>query len=365
LPFSPLEDLLTGTRRASSGARIGIVGAIAIALLMGMVGTVAAKDKRDLTVMTQNLYLGADLSPVLAATNFTDFLIAVATIYGNVQYTDFPARATAIAAEIDAAGADIVGLQEVSNWTSSGPGAPPSVDFLAILQQALADRGLSYSVAAVSHDLSVGPIPLLLCSGSFGSCLLSYEDRDVILVNDDTAGLEVSNARTGTYDAQFEVTTVAGPISFDRGWATVEGRLEGNTFKFATTHLETEEVAAIQEAQAQEFLAGPARGGGAVIAVGDFNSAADGSSTATYDMLTKSWFADAWALNPGDPGFSCCQNATLTNSASLLYERVDLVLTHGAARGVEAYLVGDSPFQATPPLWPSDHAGLVATVRIH
>jgi hypothetical protein len=93
---------------------------------------------------------------------------------------------------------------------------------------------------------------------------------------------------------------------------------------------------------------------------------ADGSSTSSYATLTKSWFADAWALNnQGDPGSSCCQNATLTNSVSLLYERVDLVLTHGAARAVEAYLVGDSPFQATQPLWPSDQAGLVATVRIH
>jgi endonuclease/exonuclease/phosphatase family metal-dependent hydrolase len=357
---------VTLTRRASSGARIGIVGAIAVALLMGMAGTVAAKDKRDLTVMTQNLYLGADLSGVVAATTPRELLIAVATIYAGVQFIDFPTRASEIAAEIDAADADLVGLQEVSNWTSSGPGAPPSVDFLAILEQALADRGLSYSVAAVSHNLSVGPIPLLLCSGSIiGSCLLSYEDRDVILVNDDTAGLEVSNPRNGTYDAQLVVSTLAGEISFDRGWASVEGRLEGKKFKFATTHLETEEVASIQEAQGQEFLAGPAKGGGAVIAVGDFNSAADGSSTSTYAMLTKSWFADAWAVNPGDPGFSCCQNATLTNSASLLNERVDLVLIHGAARAVEAYLVGDSPFQATPPLWPSDHAGLVATVRIH
>lgn len=50
-------------------------------------------------------------------------------------------------------------------WTTTGPGAPPSLDFLTILLQSLADRGLSFSVAATSHNLNVGPVPLLLCSG--------------------------------------------------------------------------------------------------------------------------------------------------------------------------------------------------------
>lgn len=75
--------------------------------------------------------------------------------------------------------------------------------------------------------------------------------------------------------------------------------------------------------------------------------------------------AAAPSLNPGDPGLTCCQNATLTNPTSEFHSRIDLVLTHGAARAVEAHVVGNTLFQATPPLWPSDHAGVVATVRIH
>jgi endonuclease/exonuclease/phosphatase family metal-dependent hydrolase len=356
---------MTLTRRGISSARFAIVATVIITLAFGLTGTAAAKDKRELTVMSQNLYVGADVSGVFAATTPTAFLIAVAQTYGAVQFTNFPARAAAIASEIDAADADIVGLQEVTTWTSSGPGAPPSYDFLAILQQKLADRGLSFSVAASSHNLAIGPIPLLLCSGAFGSCLLSYEDRNVILVNNHTAGLQVSNPRSGRYDAQRVVQSLVGPISLNHGWASIDGELDGKKFRFATTHLEIEDFAAIQEAQAREFLAGPAHAAGAVIAVGDFNSAADGSTTSTYADLTTSWFTDAWALNPGDPGLSCCQNATLTNATSEAHSRVDLVLTHGAARALEAHLVGNSPFQAAPPLWPSDHAGVVAAVRIH
>jgi len=342
-----------------------VVIGVAFALAYTLTGTAAAKDKRDLTVMTQNLYLGADISHVLDSPNPTAFLIAVATTYDTVQFTDFPTRAAAIAAEIDAAGVDIVGLQEVANWVSSGPGAPPSLDFLAILQQKLAARGLSFSVAATSHNISVGPVPLLLCAGSLGSCLLSYDDSDVILVNDDTAGLHATNASTGRYVAQQVVQTLIGPVSFQRGWASIDGEFQGKEFRFATTHLEIEDSAAVQEAEGREFLAGPAKGGGAVIAVGDFNSAADGSTTATYANLTKSWFTDAWALNGDDPGLSCCQDPMLTNPTSLAHSRLDFVLTHGAVSAVEAHMVGDSPFEAAPPLWASDHAGLVATIRIH
>ncbi len=353
------------TRRGISSARFAIVATVIITLAFGLTGTVAANDKRELTVMSRNLYLGADIAQVLDATTLTAFLIAVAQTSGAVLFRDFPSRAAAIASEIDAANADIVGLQEVTKWTSSGPGAPPSYDFLAILLQRLADRGLSYSVAATSNNLAVGPVPLLLCSGAFGSCLISFQDRDVILVNNQTAGLQVSNPRSGRYVAQQVAQSLVGPISFDRGWTSIDGELDGKKFRFANTHLEIEDFPAIQEAQGREFLAGPANAGGAVIVVGDFNSAADGSTTSTYADLTRSRFNDAWALNPGDPGLSCCQNATLTNSASEASVRIDLVLTRGAARAMEAHLVGNSPFQAVAPRWPSDHAGIVATVRIH
>lgn len=353
-------------RHARSRARFAVIGALAVALAFGLSGTAAAKDKRDLTVMTQNLYLGADIAQVLEATSFPAFLFSVATTYGQVQFTDFPTRAAAIAAEIEAADADIVGLQEVANWTSTGPGAPPSVDFLAILLQKLDDRGLSYSVAATSHNLNVGPVPLLFpCSAAPPSCQLSYEDRDVILVNTERAGLQVSNPQSGRYDAQQVASSLAGDISFDRGWASIDGQLDGKKFTFVTTHLEIEDYAPVQEDQGREFLAGPAKAGGAVIAVGDFNSAADGSTTSVHADLTKSWFTDAWALNRRDPGLSCCQDPLLTNGTSHLQSRIDLVLTHGASRAVEAHLVGTAPFRAVPPLWPSDHAGLVATIRIH
>jgi len=348
-------------RRAN---RIGTIALLVLALVAGMTATVAAKDKRDLTVMTQNLYVGASVAPVSAATTPFEFILAVATVYSEVQFTDFPARADAIAADIEANEPDVIALQEVTTWTSTGPGAPPSLDFLAILQQDLAGRGLSYSVASTSNNANVGPVPLLLCTGALGSCLLTLQDHDVILVNDSNPSLHTFHPQNGRYIAQQVQTTPAGPLSFNRGWASIDGTLDGKAFRFVTTHLEIEQSLAIQEAQGREFLDGPAKTGGAVIAAGDFNSAADGSTTATYANLTRAYFRDAWDTNPGDPGYSCCQIDTLTNPVSAYTSRIDLVLTHGASRALDAKLIGNVPFQATAPLWPSDHAGVVATVRI-
>jgi endonuclease/exonuclease/phosphatase family metal-dependent hydrolase len=326
-------------------------------------GTAAASPRagHELTVMTRNVYLGADLAPAITATTPTDLLVAVATIYGRVLFTDFPTRAGALADEIAADTPDLVGLEEVSRWTVTGPSTAPSLDYLAILQAQLAARGLHYAVAAVSDNADIGPLPLVApCAGPVGACLIRFQDRDVVLVNTDTAGLTVGNARSGNYAAQEVLSTPVGPLSFARGWATVDGTYGGQRFRFAVTHLETEDFPAVQEAQGAEFLQ-LVKAPGAVIAVGDFNSASDGSTTTTYAGLTADYFRDAWQ---GPEVATCCQSGLLTNPVSALHSRIDLVLAH-AVHPLESHVVGATPFQAAPPFWPSDHAGVVTTVRLH
>lgn len=334
--------------------------------------------QRDLTVMTQNLYLGSSLGPALEAKTAEEFVAAVAQIYATVQYTNFPQRAEAIADEIQEKGPDLIGLQEVTKWTTAGVSPPPGYDFLAILQGDLEARGLDYSVASVAHNANIGPAPLVsdtcpVVSGQF-TCSVQLEDRDVILVNDDTPGLTWSNPQSGRYVTQQAIESPVGPLSFDRGWASIDAKLKGLPFRFVDTHLETEESPLVQQTQAAEFLAGPAKGG-TVVATGDFNSASDGSTTTSYAQLTAPGkFRDAWDEEQLGPGSSCCQESNaipqlapgqLNNPVSTLKTRIDLILSRGAARssGDEAELIGDTPFQATPPFWPSDHAGVVSVLH--
>jgi endonuclease/exonuclease/phosphatase family metal-dependent hydrolase len=338
--------------------------------------------KRNLTVMTQNLYLGSSLTPAITAQTPEAFVAAVAQIYATVQYTDFPARAEAIADEIQAKKPDLIGLQEVTKWTTSGDNAPPGYDFLTILQSALQARGLDYSVAAVSDNADIGPVPLALppdcIEDSSITCMVELQDRDVILVNEHKRGLSWGHPRSGQYTTQAVIDSAVGPLSFDRGWASIRARLKQQPFRFVDTHLETEDFQDVQEAQASEFLAGPGKGG-TIIATGDFNSAADGSNTNSYAQLTAPGkFNDAWDEDELGPGWTCCQASdtpplapgALNNPVSTLDHRIDLILSRAAARsdGDQAELIGDTHFQEVPqapPFWPSDHAGVVAKVRLN
>jgi endonuclease/exonuclease/phosphatase family metal-dependent hydrolase len=334
--------------------------------------------RRQLVVMTQNLYLGSSLDQALAATSPDGFVAAVTQIYENVVATNFLKRAEAIADTVAADEPDLIGLQEVSRWTVQSIGGgprPESFDFLAILMAGLASRGLDYRVVAVSENADIGPLPLVAprfgCAtlGPPPSCVVTLQDRDVILVNDDTAHLQVRRSRTGHYAAQEALHLPTGAnVSFARGWAYVNGIFAGKRFRFVDTHLEQARFAATQEAQAHEFLAGPASAARTVIATGDFNSAADPGvrSTTTYEDLTAAGFTDVWPrVNPDDPGPTCCQSSTLTNTGSQLRTRIDLVLTRGPVRPKSAAVVGTTRIStSTPPFWPSDHAGVAAKLRL-
>jgi endonuclease/exonuclease/phosphatase family metal-dependent hydrolase len=336
--------------------------------------------KRDLTVMTQNMYLGSSLNPALEATTPEAFVEAVARIYATVQYTNFPQRAEAIADEVQENEPDLIGLQEVSKWTTGGVNPPAGYDFLAILENDLQARGLHYTAASIAHNAKIGPAPLALAEqgcvqpGPTITCSVELEDRDVILVNNDTPGLTWSNPQSGRYATQQSIESPVGPLSFDRGWASIDARLKHQPFRFVDTHLETEESPLVQQTQAAEFLAGPGKGGTAVV-TGDFNSAADGSTTTSYAQLTAPGkFRDSWNEKLLGPGLSCCQESetpplapgALNNPVSTLRTRIDLILSRGAARsdGDDAELIGDTPFQATPPFWPSDHAGVVSELNL-
>ncbi len=159
-----------------------------------------------------------------------------------------------------------------------------------------------------------------------------------------------------------------GPIVFKRGWASVDVKMAGRTFRFATTHLDPV-VPAIRQAQANELLQGigntlP------VILVGDFNANPSDSSDPTHQSFLLANFDDAWLLRrPFNPGSTCCQEGDLLNPKSLLSVRLDWVLFRGRFRGdfhvLDAELIGDKRNERTRSgLWPSDHAGVAVKLRL-
>ena len=363
--------------RGGMVAALATVGVLAGPAAAGADGGV----RRDLKVMTQNLYLGSSLNPVLVppppgVPPDVALVLGVQQIYATVVATDFAVRAAAIADHIAVERPDVIGLQEVSRWDVdlNNPAATaPSFDFLEILQDELAARGLNYVAEAISENVAVGPAPLLAppygcivvaALPATSDCTISFLDRDVILVNRD-AGIRVSNQRDANFDAQQVLPVpVLGGLSFNRGWASIDGTFQGAKFRVVNTHLEVETFRTVQEAQARELVHGPLATLRPVILVGDLNSAADGSTTASYRTIVKALFADAWWTNLGRiPGYTCCQAERLDNTVSQLTSRIDFVLAR-LALPTSARLVNDVQIATTPPLWAADHAGVLATVRL-
>ena len=142
--------------------------------------------------------------------------------------------------------------------------------------------------------------------------------------------------------------------------------------QIATTHLDNAPPFAIQRAQAAEAIGSLTNPALPIVFMGDFNvDPRDDSSNPTfptYQLLTHAGFSDAWKQrHPSLPGYTCCQAADLLNPNSSLSVRIDLVLTHGAVTVEDIKLVGDQPSDRTPSdprLWPSDHAGILAVLRI-
>ena len=351
-------------------------GALILAMGPSVASAASAHNAGDLTVMTQNLYIGTDFNPILSATNFTQLVSAAGTAYLQVQASNFPARAQALAKVIGAAQPDVLGLQEVSLVKiGAGPYPAPATtvtyDYLKILLKALDARHLHYVVVGVTTDSDV-EVPASLPGGLTN---VRLADREVLLVRADLNrdGLSVSNVQCSRYATNLTVSTLAGPVTLYRGWvsADVSLRGKGNKVRVITTHLESFHPG-VQLAQAQELLAGPGQTALPVIFIGDYNSDAAGGGT-TYAALIAAGLRDAWLLaHPGKPGYTWGQAADLLNPTSTLSERLDLVLlkTGGGNKPLsftvdEAKVVGARLADKTPGgLWPSDHAGLVVSLEI-
>lgn len=368
----------TGRRRSRSALRGlagGLVGAfVVVATSSSASAAPPTHAQRRVAVMSFNLYLGANLQPLFAATPDTVAGLAQ-DVWDHVEQVDFRVRARAIARLIDESDPGVVGLQEVALWErgSSPATLRPVHDFQRILLDALAARGERYRAVSVSRNFQSPPVPL--ASGG----LARFTDRDMVLVRAGVrAGgrapvLKTSSPRSGNYAATVPLPNpLLGGAAIVRGWASVDVTLRGASFRFVDTHLEaySAEVRALQARELAGILAASPL---PVVLVGDLNSPPTDAAGA-YGILTGALgLADAWvAVHGPDGGYTSGQTDDLDLPESRLDHRIDYVLYQpGAIEAVAAEVVGEEHADRTRPrpgapygLWPSDHAGVVATLRL-
>jgi len=345
-----------------------------------MLDTAGLKDR--LKVMTRNIYIGADVDIVLAATDPTEVPVLAAEAFAQMQATNFPERAQALASEIAQHQPHLIGIQEATvirfqlDGDAVAGGTTPATDvlfnYLSILRATLEAMGLDYKVAAKVQNIDV-EVPMFNTNSATGFSDVRVTDHDVILAR---ADVEISGKSKGQYQAQL-VVPGAG-ITVPRGWVSVDAVVNGRSYFFVNTHLEpapVPELVPLQLAQAQELLAMLMGVTKPVILVGDFNSPA--LKGETYKFMKRNGLEDAWRHFDDRPqlmynkrGFTSGHDADLKNETVTLDERIDIIWarsnvyvdgSHYLGKKLRMFIVGNELKDRTPSgLWPSDHAGVIA-----
>lgn len=315
--------------------------------------------------MSRNMYIGANADAVIAALispDPNDDVPALLTAINTLQETDYPTRAAAMADEIARLRPAAVGLQEVTkldiDLTPLGLPVVQHLDFLPVLLQDLAQRGLNYQVAAEVATITANPIPGV-----------SLTDHDALLVDADQATV------TGTPVEQNFATnigTVAPGVNLVDGYVMAQIETAGGTYLVINAHLASGQqpgLDQIRAAQAAELVAAAGSTSPAII-LGDLN---DIPGSLMYNVVTGGGFTDLWrALRPGVEGLTCCHADDLSNALAQTEfdQRLDYVFARSADPSARfqgmitrtGYLPSDRIQGPDYLIWPSDHAGLFASL---
>lgn len=370
----------------------------------GAWSAVPAHAEEPVTVMTQNLYLGADVGEALVLV--PDVAAAAQLLWEQVDATDFDTRAPSLAADVTAADPAVIGLQEATTWscTPDEDTEPVAVyDFTADYLAATAEVGPGYVVAAADGDEALSPgfviEPLVglsvvtdpnafqpLFGTDEASC--GFEIADALLVRADLVD-SVVDVGTVTFDADLEL--VPGFITVERGYAWADVEIAGTTVRFVTTHLESvwePGVVPNSVLQARQLVDDLAALGGPLVVMGDFNAdprdpraagepnpaaqpeASDGCGgrgcNAYWTMIDAgytnagpdadhpanyTWGAEALLAGP-DP--DRVADALTAGNPVGYTERLDYVFVRGDVRVNDAEVVGNE-WPDGPSVWPCDH----------
>lgn len=363
---------------------------------------------KPLTVMTRNLYLGADINrPVLAATTaqaqgkspeevVTALANATHVTRAIVDRTDFRVRSRLLAAEIARARPDLVGLQEVALWRSGPLDLDPDhlavpdathvdYDFLQLLLDALAARGADYRPVEVARRADV-EAPSFTGSIVAGNVDFAHAEdvrltmRDVILMRVGGNDLTVLDSGEATYSHNLQVTIAHHTMSFDRGYNWVDVRNGAQRLRFVDTHTEAFS-SDLALAQVQQLTARATAPDMPTVLVCDCNSDPLDNTVKTgigdhvphkapYDWLVSHGYRDMWlTFAPADQGWTSGLSETVDDpDASGFDHRIDMVMVHdpGAAPFADrGQVTGTSVSDRDPAtgLWPSDHGGVVLRLR--
>ena len=400
------------------------LSALLIALLVLPITPAHSDEPYRVTVMSRNLYLGADVGVALEL--IPNFPKAAQFMWDQVKQTNFSTRAPKLAREAAQDRPEIIGVQEATIWYCKKDLFSEKVEVFNFLDDFIAatkTTGVGYSLAsangveAFNPGYSISAIPYLtkvrdpetfnpIFKQDTAAC--GFTIGDALLVRDDVKSsiLQVGNSE---YDATYSIVPTI--MTIYRGYTWADFKVQDSVVRLITTHLESiwdENKIPNSALQAQQLVADLKDAKMPVIIMGDFNAdyrdprpagdpnpglqpvASDtcptpgGAKCNAYRTMLEAGFENAspdgknpryftWGATAllNGPDKSRIKSAKEFGNQYGFTDRLDYIFTKNAYATVSSKIIGN--------VWPdgssvwdcgkdkcfaSDHAGVIATIEL-
>ena len=388
-----------------------LLSILIVALIVFPTSTAQA-DSPQVTVMTRNLYLGADVG--VAMDLIPNLSAAAQFMWDQVKKTDFNKRAPKLAAEVIAAKPDVIGIQEATIWFCKKNVFSSRTEVFNFTQQFLAAtkaQGSEYVLAtkdgitALNTGYSITAIPFLTMVNDpetfqplFGQdkAACGFEIADALAIR---AGLADKVLKVGNSEFEKSYTIIPTIMSIYRGYTWADINIGNTAVRFVTTHLESlwdENILPNAAIQAQQLIADLKATKTPIVIMGDFNSdprdprmpedpntggqptASDACPAGTskcnpYLLMSEAGYTDSGPDPLLPENYTWGMNALLTGPDSLRLknaqqlgntvgytDRLDYVFSKNGVKVISSSIIGSTP----PNNLNSDHAGVVAQISI-
>lgn len=378
----------------------------AIAINIGAI-PIAHAEIPSVTVMSRNIYLGADVGRALEL--IPNLPAAAQYMWDQVKQTDFSKRAKILAREINQSSPDVIGLQEATIWYCKKYPWSKKVEVFNFTEQLLDNLNGRYElvskdgVKALNPGFSINPIPFLTKVNDeqtfkevFGrsSAACGFETGDALLVKK-SDNLEVIEVGNSEYEDSYSIVPTIMTIYRGYSWADI--KVNGVPTRFVTTHLESlwdENKVPNSAKQAMQLVSDLSNTKMPVIVMGDFNAdprdprskdqsnpgeqpvqsqacQANDITCNAYLIMSQAGYKDAGPDSLDPKNYTWGMNALLTGADSKrlvaaksmgndygFTDRLDYIFSKNGTESVASEIIG---IQGE---YGSDHAGVVATIAL-
>lgn len=367
----------------------------------------ASAEEKPFTVMSRNLYLGADVGVALQL--IPNLPAAAQFMWKQVQRTDFSQRKDILVREIESESPDVIGLQEATIWYCQAKPWSKKVEVFNFTNHLLNALHGSYIIAekdghkAFNPGYSIGPIPFLtrvkdaktfqpLFGQDHADC--GFQIGDALLVKNELRQY-INQVGNSEYDSVYKVVPTLMEIYRGYTWADIT--MQGSNVRFVATHLESLwDANKMPKAadQARQLVKDLASTQSPIVIIGDFNSdprdprqkgyanpgqqptaseiCPEGSTQCSpYKIMRNAGFVDSGPDSSDPSTYTWGMNALLTGPDQArkkaankmgnqfgFTDRLDYIFVKNGTKVLTSKIIGQQP------PYGSDHAGIVAQLTI-